>query len=70
MISVLGLTLVYAVCFVAIKEGLAFAPPLLFAGLRAIIAGAALLALAAAQRKRALEWKLMPQASSLEARAR
>ena len=52
MLSVLGLTLVYAVCFVAIKEGLAFAPPLLFAGLRAIIAGAALLALAAIQRKR------------------
>lgn len=45
MFVALGLTAVYAVCFVAIKAGLAFAPPLLFAGLRAEIAGVALLGL-------------------------
>lgn len=39
MLAVLGLAGIYAVCFVAIKAGLAFAPPLLFAGLRAEIAG-------------------------------
>jgi drug/metabolite transporter (DMT)-like permease len=40
---VIVLAVVYATCFVAIKIGLAFAPPLLFAGLRALIAGLALL---------------------------
>lgn len=45
MFVALGLTAVYAVCFVAIKAGLAFAPPLLFAGLRAEIAGVVLLGL-------------------------
>ncbi len=43
--AALGLAAIYAVCFVAIKAGLAFAPPLLFAGLRAEIAGVVLLAL-------------------------
>ncbi len=42
---VILLAVVYATCFVAIKIGLAFAPPLLFAGLRALIAGLALLGL-------------------------
>lgn len=42
---------VYALCFVAIKAGLAFAPPLLFAGLRAEIAGLTLLGIAAASRR-------------------
>lgn len=37
---------IYGLCFVAIKAGLPFAAPLLFAGLRALIAGVVLLALA------------------------
>ena len=39
----LGLSAIYAVCFVLIKAGLAYAPPLLFGGLRALIGGGALL---------------------------
>lgn len=39
----LGLVLIYSVCFVAIKAGLAFAPPLYFGGIRALVAGLALL---------------------------
>lgn len=46
-----GLTLVYAVCFVMIREGLAYAPPLAFAGLRIIIAGVSLLGLLAVLRQ-------------------
>jgi drug/metabolite transporter (DMT)-like permease len=42
---VLGLTVIYAVCFVAIKAGLPFMPPLRFAGLRALLGGLALLGL-------------------------
>jgi drug/metabolite transporter (DMT)-like permease len=38
------LAAIYAVCYAAIKAGLAFAPPLRFAGLRAVIGGVALLA--------------------------
>lgn len=37
------LTVIYSVCYVMIKAGLAYAPPLLFGGLRTLIAGAALL---------------------------
>jgi O-acetylserine/cysteine efflux transporter len=37
------LTLVYSVCCVMIKAGVAYAPPLLFGGLRTLIAGTALL---------------------------
>ena len=37
------ITLIYATCFAAIKAGLVYAPPFLFAGLRALIGGAALL---------------------------
>lgn len=48
--SVLAFTVIYAVCFVAIKTGLAFAPPLLFGGLRALIGGAALLVVLVALR--------------------
>jgi drug/metabolite transporter (DMT)-like permease len=48
---ILGLTAIYAVCFVAIKAGLVFAPPLRFAGLRALLAGAALLGLMAVLRR-------------------
>lgn len=47
----LGLTLVYAVCYSAIKVGLGFAPPLRFAGLRAALAGSALLLLLAVLRR-------------------
>ncbi|HZQ10419.1 MAG TPA: DMT family transporter [Anaerolineae bacterium] len=39
----LGIVLVYALCFTVIKAGLQFAPPLTFAGLRALIASIALL---------------------------
>lgn len=38
---------VYALCYSAIKAGLAYAPPLAYAGLRALLAGGALLALLA-----------------------
>lgn len=37
------LTLIYALCFTAIKSGLDFIPPLLFGGLRTLIGGAVLL---------------------------
>lgn len=40
-----GMTAVYATCFVLIKSGSRFAPLLVFAGLRTVIAGAALLVL-------------------------
>jgi len=43
-----GLTVIYALCFVAIKAGLAFAPPLRFAGLRVLIGGLVLFGLALA----------------------
>ena len=42
---ILGLTAITAVCFLVIKAGLPYAPPLRFAGLRALIAGVALLGL-------------------------
>lgn len=47
----IGLTAVYAACYVAIAAGLAYAPPLAFAGWRLVIAGAALLVLVAALRR-------------------
>lgn len=47
----IGLTAVYAVCFVLIKSGSRFAPDLAFAGLRTVIAGTALLALVVALRQ-------------------
>lgn len=43
----LAVTVLYALCFVAIKAGLDLAPPLRFAGLRVLIAGLALLGLVA-----------------------
>jgi drug/metabolite transporter (DMT)-like permease len=49
--SALAFTVIYAACFAAIKAGLAFAPPLVFAGLRASIGGLALLGLVAALRR-------------------
>lgn len=48
---ILLLAAIYAACFAAIKAGLDNAPPLLFAGLRVLIAGAALLAVQAALRR-------------------
>jgi drug/metabolite transporter (DMT)-like permease len=45
VLIVLALTAIYATCFVAIKTGLPFAPPLLFAGLRALVGGLGLLGL-------------------------
>jgi drug/metabolite transporter (DMT)-like permease len=51
LVIVLTLTLMYALCFVAIKAGLAFAPPLRFAGLRALVGGVALLSLLVAWRR-------------------
>lgn len=45
------LAAIYALCFVAIKAGLPFAPPLRFAALRAGLGGLALLALLAALRQ-------------------
>lgn len=41
------LAVIYALCYSAIKQGLAYAPPLLYAGLRASLGGAALLVVAA-----------------------
>lgn len=40
-----GLSVLYATCYVAIKAGQPFSPPLRFSGLRLLIAGAALLGL-------------------------
>lgn len=42
-LAMLAIALVYAACFTLIKAGLAYAPPLLFAGLRTLLAGAFLL---------------------------
>lgn len=42
---VVCLAAVYAACYSAIKAGLAYAPPLRFAGMRAVLAGAVLLGL-------------------------
>ena len=47
----IGLTAVYAVCFVLIKAGSRFAPALVVAGMRTTIAGAALLLLVVALRQ-------------------
>lgn len=49
--AAIGVALIYAICFVAIKAGLSSLPPLLFAGLRAEIAGIALLMVAAMLRR-------------------
>ena len=45
------ITLIYASCFEAIKAGLVYAPPFLFAGLRALIGGVALLGWALVRRE-------------------
>ena len=48
--AVLAVNLLAAVCYVAIKTGLAYASPLAFGGLRALIAGVVLLTVAASLR--------------------
>ncbi len=45
------LTAITSVCFVAIKAGLPFAPPLLFGGLRALLGGLVLLGVVAVRRE-------------------
>lgn len=47
MLSALAFTVIYAACFTLIKAGLAYAPPLWFGGLRGLIGGGVLVALAA-----------------------
>ncbi len=53
-LMLIGLSGSYALCFTVIKAGLAFAPPLLFGGLRALIGGVALLGLAIVFRRPSL----------------
>lgn len=48
---VVGLALVYATCYSAIKAGLTYAPPLRFAGLRAVLGGVFLLGFIAIRRR-------------------
>ncbi|MAT41378.1 MAG: hypothetical protein CL609_03480 [Anaerolineaceae bacterium] len=43
ILPVLGISLIYALCYTAIKLGLKYSPPLIFGGLRALIGGLALL---------------------------
>ena len=49
LVLMLLLTTIYAACYVAIKAGLAVAPPFRFAGLRAAIAGLVLIGVLAAR---------------------
>ncbi len=49
-----GLASIYAICFAAIKAGLVYAPPFLFASLRAFLAGGVLLGLLAILRRQVL----------------
>ncbi len=50
----IGMAAVHALCFIAIKTGLAYAPPLAFGGLRALIGGVVLLGLALVAQQRPL----------------
>ena len=54
----------YALCYAAIKQGLVYAPPLVYAGLRASVGGAALLVVAAVIRRPVLPprrlWQWIP----------
>ena len=50
-VAMVFLTVIYAVCYVAIKAGLPFAPPLRFAGFRALVAGLVVLGLVAAVKR-------------------
>ena len=51
VLGMVTLSAIYALCFAAIKAGLPYAPPLRFGGLRALLAGIALLGLAGALRQ-------------------
>lgn len=51
ILVVIAVTVLYALCFVAIKAGLELAPPLRFAGLRAFIAGVVLLGVVVIRRE-------------------
>lgn len=51
LLLTLGIVAIYAVCYVAIKAGLSYTPPLLFAGLRTEIAGVVLLLMVLALRR-------------------
>ena len=62
------LAAIYAVCYSAIKVGVAYAPPLRFAGLRAVLGGVALLVLVLVLRKPLLPpRRLWPGIASLAA---
>jgi drug/metabolite transporter (DMT)-like permease len=43
LLPVLGISVIYALCYTAIKFGLAYSPPLIFGGMRAFFGGLALL---------------------------
>lgn len=65
LLIVVGLIIVYALCYAAIKAGLGYAPPLLYSGLRALIAGGTLLGVMAVTRRpllpdRAVAIRLLP----------
>ncbi len=51
LVIVVGLTMIFSVCFAMIKDGLRYAPPLYFGGMRALIAGIFLLGLVIALRQ-------------------
>lgn len=51
ILAVLGVSLIYAVCYTAIKFGLTYSPPLIFGGMRAFFGGLALLGLLLALRQ-------------------
>lgn len=51
ILVVITVTVLYALCFVAIKAGLELAPPLRFAGLRVLIAGVVLLGVVVVRRE-------------------
>jgi O-acetylserine/cysteine efflux transporter len=53
-LMIAGIVSIFAVCFTVIKMGLFFAPPLLFGGLRASVAGVALLGVVALLRQRVI----------------
>ncbi len=52
VLLVLLLAIIYAACYAMIKVGLAYAPPLRFAGMRALLAGVAVLALSKSRGER------------------
>ena len=56
--AIAGVVLSAATCSVVVKAGIAYAPPILFGGLRSVLAGAVLIGIAAARREPFLPgWK-------------